>query len=140
MSPVGPRRTLGAFYHVQNDIDITPTSYVFDIWFLYIYTHTYIIYIYIYNITKLRMSSLLFKQDIIQRAGVVEVLVRSMTSHATTEHLLSEGLAVLDELHGLQALLQALEHLRSSPAASKAALITFRASVPFANPMFFFVE
>lgn len=81
---------------------------------------------------------------------MVEVLVRSMslglrcslkpgtaswlrTSHATTEHLLSEGLAVLDELHGLQALLQALEHLRSSPAASKAALVTFRTSEPWAE-------
>ncbi|CAK9091796.1 unnamed protein product [Durusdinium trenchii] len=67
-------------------------------------------------------------KDIIQRAGVLDVLVRVMTSHASTEHLLAEALAVLDELHGLPALLQALDHLRSSPAASKAALVQIRNS------------
>ena len=35
------------------------------------------------------------------------------------------------ELHGLPALLQALDHLRSSPAASKAALVQIRNSAPW---------
>lgn len=67
-------------------------------------------------------------KDILQKAGVVEVLVRSMTNHASTEYLLQDALSILDELHGLSALLQALEHLRSSPFATKAALISLRTS------------
>ncbi|CAJ1359238.1 unnamed protein product, partial [Effrenium voratum] len=67
-------------------------------------------------------------KEIIQRAGVVEVLVQSMNKHAGTEHLLADALSVLDELHGLPALLQALVHLRHSAAATRAALQTFRTS------------
>lgn len=67
-------------------------------------------------------------KDILQKAGVAEVLVRSMTNHASTEYLLQEALGILDELCGLPALLQSLDHLRSSPAATKAALMTFRNS------------
>ncbi|CAE7204703.1 unnamed protein product [Symbiodinium sp. CCMP2592] len=65
-------------------------------------------------------------RNIIQRAGVEQVLVRSMTSHPCTENLLTEALAVLDELHGMAALLQALEHLRPSAPGTRAALQTLR--------------
>ncbi|CAE6919436.1 unnamed protein product [Symbiodinium natans] len=65
-------------------------------------------------------------KDLIQRAGVVQVLVQSMTKHPCTENLLTEALAVLDELHGLAALLQALEHLRPSVPGTRAALQTLR--------------
>ncbi|CAE7447965.1 unnamed protein product [Symbiodinium necroappetens] len=65
-------------------------------------------------------------KNIIQRAGVEQVLVRSMTSHPCTENLLTEALAVLDELHGMAALLQALEHLRPSAPGTRAALQTLR--------------
>ena len=68
-------------------------------------------------------------KDIIQRAGVVQVLVQSMTKHPCTENLLTEALAVLDELHGLEALLEALQHLKLSAPGTRAALQTLRNTV-----------
>ena len=68
-------------------------------------------------------------KDIIQRAGVVQVLVQSMTKHPGTENLLTEALEVMDELHGLEALLQALQHLRPSAPGTRAALQTLQSTL-----------
>lgn len=68
-------------------------------------------------------------KGLLQRGGGVEALVQSMRQHCAAETLLEEALIVLDELHGIPALLQALEHLRHSAPAVRVALTALSRSL-----------
>lgn len=57
--------------------------------------------------------------------GVIEVVVQGMQHHPTNEALLIEALEAIDEIHGLESLLQALHHLKGSVPGVRAALWAF---------------
>eukprot|EP00929_Paragymnodinium_shiwhaense_P121656 TRINITY_DN9399_c0_g1_i1.p1 TRINITY_DN9399_c0_g1~~TRINITY_DN9399_c0_g1_i1.p1 ORF type:complete len:767 (-),score=166.93 TRINITY_DN9399_c0_g1_i1:212-2512(-) len=58
-----------------------------------------------------------------------QVMVKVIEQHPTNEYLLTEALEVIDQLHGLQSLLQVLQNLKQSSCLVRAALWALQKAV-----------